>query len=331
MKIIILNYSSVFGGQERYAESLINQLHTKNVLTSFEGGPEYLKKVSLDKLPCTDILNPSARLFNGNAALYQSMTLTKGNELWVYVQHSDINDGQQASWKRWVRKALIYILLKRFDLVIRVCNKALPDCYAKGKIKTIYNGVSVPECYKSVGIQKKIKLLMVGAINANKNQKMAISVLQYLPNAELSIIGSGEIKQDLVELAETIGVNSQISWVGFVENLEPYYLNADLLLMLSHYEAFPYAVLEAMSYSVPVVTVRVGGVPEIISNNENGWLLDDYEIETLVDTLNEINNSPDSYKEVAQAARATIEKNYTVKHMTNNLIAAIEEKLNVKR
>ena len=327
--IIIQNYSNIFGGQERYAESLLQQLALQGIVTEFEGGPNRLqKKVNniIDKHSKSD----NVIIFNGNAALYKSLKKLKNNCFWVYVQHSDINDGQQASWKRWLRKILIYILLKRFDLVIRVCNKALPDCYARGKIKTIYNGVNLPKNWSNNTLNEKLKLLMVGAINTNKNQRMAIAALQYLPYAELTIVGSGESQQVLTEFANDIGVGSQINWIGFIDNLEPYYVDADILLMLSHFEAFPYAVLEAMSFSVPVISVPVGGVPEIINDTKNGWLLDNYNTDSLVNVINAIKAKPEHYAMVAISARMTIEQNYTVEHMTQNLLDAIEEKLSVK-
>lgn len=325
----ILNKSNFFGGQERYAETLLMQLKANNFLASFSGGPKKLIRLN-NSQPTEFQAEKCIALWNGNAALYSTFKHYKNDEFWVYIQHSDINDGQQAIWRRWVRKLLIYILLKRFDLVIRVCNKALPDCFANGKIKTIYNGVKLPSNVENNVLNSRLKLLMVGSVNVNKNQKMAISALQYLPSAELTIVGSGELQPELTELADSLGISAQINWIGFVDDLEPYYLKADILLMLSHFEAFPYAVLEAMSYSVPVISVPVGGVPEIIDDTKNGWLLENYNANSLVDVINAIKAKPEHYAMVAIAARKTIEQNYTVEHMTQNLLDAIDEKLSVK-
>lgn len=332
IKFILKNYSSIFGGQERFAQSIISELLKKGEFVEFEGGPVSL--FNLTKRGRSFKFDHLVTIFNGNAAIYKTIFQRKKDAVWVYVHHSDINDAQQSSWKRWVRKILIYLLLKRFDLVIRVCNMSLPDAYARGKIKTIYNGVYLPEKNKCSHAKEScsssvFRLLMVGSINDNKNQKMAIESLSLLEDVELVVLGSGSHELELKNFASEIGVAERIKWIGFIDDLEPYYLTADVLLMLSHFEAFPYAVLEAMSYGLPVVSVPVGGVPEILTNLQNGWMLKDYNVEGLARTINDIKAAPDKYADVSAAARKTIQDGYTVDHMTQHLLSAIKEKIRV--
>ena len=316
----------MYGGQERYIEELSKQLRIKNNVVNTFGGPERLLNNSDKKIHKT---NNEIILLNGNAALYKNPFKRTKNSLYIYVQHSDIDDAQQAMWKQLIRKLLIKILLLRVDLVVRVCNKALPDFYAPNKIITIYNGVELPniDSNNTPSIRTKIQLLMVGAINKNKNQKLAIEALVFLPNAELTILGDGEYIDDMKKLAVDLGVETQINWLGFIKDPTPYYQKADILLMLSHFEAFPYVVLEAMAHKTPVIATRVGGVPEIINNTVNGWLLDNDSPNTLASTITMIENDSDSYCEVANNARKTIEQNFTVEHMTQNLLNAIKVKM----
>jgi glycosyltransferase involved in cell wall biosynthesis len=244
----------------------------------------------------------------------------------VYVQHSNINDGQDALIKNWVRKCLIKLLLYRVDLVVRVCNDALPDYYAPGKIETIYNGVEIQKSVVFKDIDIPIKLLMVGAINENKNQRLAIEALTNIPNAELTIVGCGADKEELVELTKRLSLESRVKWVGFVEDPSPYYRQAHLLLMLSKYEAFPYVVLEAMSNGVPVVAVPVGGVPEIIKTGENGWLMDSYSKDKLSNLINKISEDNDTYRTVSKEAVSTISTSFTKEKMVNKLLAEIAKR-----
>jgi glycosyltransferase involved in cell wall biosynthesis len=322
MNVIIYNYSDTFGGQERYVVDVMQGLIKLNYSVVFSGGPSVISG-SKDTYQGSKI---DVAIINGNKALYKQALKLNNGEFRIYVQHSDINDGQQSRFKRWVRKFLIKSLLHRVDLVVRVCDAALPNAYAPGKIETIYNGVQIQKSVVFKDIDIPIKLLMVGAINKNKNQRLAIEALTNIPNAELTIVGCGADKEELVELTKRLSLDSQVKWVGFVEDPSPYYRQAHLLLMLSKYEAFPYVVLEAMSNGVPVVAVPVGGVPEIIQTGENGWLIDSYSKDKLSNLINKISEDNDTYRTVSKEAVSTISTSFTKEKMINKLLAEIAKR-----
>ncbi len=332
ISIRVVNISGVFGGQEKYVYNLLGQLYKIDIPVDFEGGPCLLRK-EVARF-CNDVRCMSARnvrIFNGNRALYHSLKYRKGKEFWVYVHHSDINDSQGGLWRKWLRKVLVFLCLIRFDMAVRVSDSALPDIYALGRIETIYNGVPVPDRIKDERVYENKNLLMVGTVNENKNHIMAIFALKRIPNATLYIVGDGPLREELTRLANNVGVGGRIKWIGFLEDVQNYYLIADALLMLSRFEAFPYVVLEAMSYGVPVISVPVGGVPEIIRDGVNGWLLEDYSVSGLVKKVNNVFKSADEYMRVATAARRTIEEAYTVEHMTNKLLDAIYQRIDEKK
>lgn len=326
MKFIVNNYSDVYGGQERYVSNLIRYLSDKGFYVAFEGRP---KELGLqDSLIYSDFKGDSnhIRILNGNRAIYLFSLREKKGEFWVYVHHSNINDRQGSYFKSIFRKILLFISLKRADLVVRVCDNALPAFYAPGKVITIYNGVDLPVYTPKVSLGNHIKFLMVGAVNKNKNQKLAIEFLVKQPNAYLTIVGDGSELNSLKRYAEQLGVTERIHWVGFVNELDKYYREADFLLMLSYFEAFPYSVLEAMSYGTPVIAVPVGGVPEIIKTGVNGWLVKDYSVTNLADKLNQVCSDPLQYSKVASNARKTIATSFTKQAMFNMLLTEIKKR-----
>ncbi|MEQ3511925.1 glycosyltransferase family 4 protein [Pseudoalteromonas sp. BZB3] len=317
MIVRLFNFSKVFGGQERYAENLVETLGKRGIQSQIFSDTTTLKEV------IKSTSKDDVTILNGNAALYKFVFIKK-KSFWVYVQHSDINDSQVSLWKIITRKFLIKLLLMRVDLVVRVCNRALPDFYAPNKIKTIYNGVHLPDRVHLSSISDgMVNLLMVGAVNHNKNQRLVLDALAHLRNCNLTIVGSGPDLGDLKEYAKQIGVSARVFWKGFETDIDKFYRQADLLLLLSFNEAFPYVVLESMSHGTPVLSVKVGGVPEILKHNSNGWLLEDYETQSLIDSVNHIISAPDNYVQVAKSARKTIEDNFTLDKVTNELIEHI--------
>ncbi|MCH7425102.1 glycosyltransferase family 4 protein, partial [Shewanella sp. MM_2022_3] len=322
VNFLIVNFAAVFGGQERYAKDIIELFKLEGFDVYFFGGPvEVGKRCNIFSNIKFDVC-----ILNGNSALYSLIKNQFNADFKVYVQHSNINDGQQSFWRRWIRKVLLKLLLLRVNVVVRVCNNALPEFYAPGKVITIYNGVDLPEYFPKVSLSNNVNLLMVGAVNKNKNQQLAIELLVKQPNAYLTIVGDGSEIDSLKRYAEQLDVSERIHWTGFVTELDKYYRDADFLLMLSHFEAFPYSVLEAMSNGTPVIAVPVGGVPEIIKSGVNGWLVEDYGVNTLAEKINQVCSDPQQYIKVASNARRTIETSFTKQTMFNMLLTEIKKR-----
>ncbi|WIG69272.1 glycosyltransferase [Photobacterium damselae] len=323
LKIKLVNYSYVYGGQEKYLDILYEILTYKGFSVDIEGSPCKL----LENKDHNNNYYYDLTILNGNSSLYHYMFKCLNNSYVVYIQHSDINDSQGPVWKRYIRKFLLKVLLLRVDFVVRVCDKCLPEFYAPNKITTIYNGVSFPNVIKRQEKDTPLKLLMVGAVNKNKNQSLAIDCLTRLKNAELTIVGDGPDLEKLKLKAKQLNVDHRIKFVGFSDDPSSYYLNHDLLLMLSENEAFPLVVLEAMARSCPVLSVPVGGVPEVITHRDNGWICQNYEVENLVNMINEINSDNFNYNQISINARETIRHRFTDKLMVKTLINLISDKV----
>jgi L-malate glycosyltransferase len=323
MLLKIYNYSNVFGGQERYVDAIRTELLQRNISC------EIFSAKSIQAIE-----NPTSRnhcgkflteLLNGNRALYLRGWRITNADVRVYVQHSHVQDAQGHPVKQWVRKLLLRLLLTRMDVVVRVCDNALPDHYAPGKIHTIHNGVPLPDLPDSPAADRPFTLLMVGAVNENKNQRLALQLLVQLPDVHLVVVGDGPERPALEEWAVAHGVASQVRWTGFLEDPSPFYLQADALLMLSAFEAFPYAVLEAMAHGLPVVGTRVGSVPEAITHEQDGLLLPARDLESVSAAVRRLQADPAWRKQLGQRARQTVRERFTVETMTDRLLNVISQ------
>lgn len=324
-----INVSSVFGGQERYIESIAHELAARRVHVAFSGNPSRLLKIN-NTVPHQDRNSWKVELLNGNRALYLRGWRNSNADIRVYVQHSHVEDAQGHPVKQWVRKLLLRLLLRRMDVVVRVCDNALPDRYAPGKIHTIYNGVPLPDLPDSPETGRPFTLLMVGAVNENKNQRLALQLLAQLPDVHLVVVGDGPERPALEQWAVAYGVASRVRWTGFLEDPSPYYLQADALLMLSAFEAFPYAVLEAMAHALPVVGTRVGGVPEAITHEQDGLLLPAQNLESLRAAVQRLQADPAWRAQMGQRARQTVRERFTVETMTDRLLNVINQAARTK-
>lgn len=183
------------------------------------------------------------------------------------------------------------------------------------------HGVGVNEKrYFPVGTEEKQKLreelgfgadqkiiLCVGELLPNKNQQMALSMMQQVvkkfPDAMLLLAGNGPEKENLEKLIAELGMEKNIKMLGYCTYLEKYQRITDVLVACSKREGLPLNLVEAMLTGNPVVASVNRGHRELIHDGENGYLVNSIEqmservMDLLADTelKNKIGNTAQVY------------------------------------
>lgn len=127
----------------------------------------------------------------------------------------------------------------------------------------------------SLGLDDQVVLMVsVGELNANKNQQCAIKALAQVDNQHLhyALCGRGPMEMELKRLAEELGVDERVHFLGFRNDI-PFILSmADIFVFPSKREGLPVSVIEAMASGLPVVCSDVRGNRELIQSKENGFI-----------------------------------------------------------
>lgn len=144
------------------------------------------------------------------------------------------------------------------------------------KIALIYNGVREPHdicCENSLG--SHIKFLTVTRFQAPKDfdtlLKSLVNVLHL--KWSLTVLGDGPLLDYYKNKVKSLGLIERIEFLGFKPVLDYYYSSHDAVLLISNSEGLPLSLIEAMSYRKPILASAVGGVPELIVNGVNGYLI----------------------------------------------------------
>ena len=169
---------------------------------------------------------------------------------------------------------------KNFDLIISQSNYMKNDLVQnykidKDKIKVINNPIDLEiiERLSEEKLDEKVDLLAVGRLDENKNFKDIIQILPEL-SYNLTILGEGKEKKNLLNLAKNLGVENKVKFLGFQSNPYKYMKNAKVLILTSKYEGFPNVLLEANACGTPVIAYKCpGGTEEIIKDGLNGFLV----------------------------------------------------------
>jgi len=124
----------------------------------------------------------------------------------------------------------------------------------------------------SLGIGEKKIILIVGRLSREKDHLTLLDAVRELP-VHLLIVGEGPERGRIEEHVRATGREGSVTLIGQVPSAEPYYAIADIAVLSSLSEGSPNALLEAMAAGVPVVATTVGGIPEIVTNEESALLV----------------------------------------------------------
>ena len=102
-------------------------------------------------------------------------------------------------------------------------------------------------------------------------------VLERIPDAHFLLAGEGKHRGEYMAMARDLGMEAHFTWTGLVHNpvAEGLYAAADVVCQVSRWEeAFGWVIAEAMAAARPLVATRVGGIPELVTDGESGFLVD---------------------------------------------------------
>lgn len=188
-----------------------------------------------------------------------------------------------------------YLKMDKIVGVSDYTNKAFLKRFSgiKKTTTTVYNPIDVKKIQKLAGkkvnyIGSEFRIVVVGRLTEPKKIDRVLQVASEFNKNKISvkftIVGDGELKEDLQNMCDELNINHLVEFVGYQSNPYPYIKNADLLLSTSAYEGFGLVLCEAMALGVPVMSTKTAGPMEIIGKNEYGVLCE-HDIDSIYKAL----------------------------------------------
>ena len=194
-----------------------------------------------------------------------------------------------------VRKMLDRRLLRRaFSRVVAVSQDIKnvlvnEKGFLAGSVELIYNGIETsPGMLESSSSSESdcIHIGTVGRMVPVKDFPLFLKIAAELrtcsSHVRFSILGDGPMKQDLVQLVKGLELEECIRFETPRPDPFPYYQSLDIYLNTSRHEGLPLSLLEAMACGKPIVAPYVGGIPEVVGDGEQGFLVRSREVKDFV-------------------------------------------------
>jgi glycosyltransferase involved in cell wall biosynthesis len=156
----------------------------------------------------------------------------------------------------------------------------------------------------------------IGRMTSVKRTEDVLRAFKHLRDggvdASLCLVGDGPQRGAVERRAHELGVMRQTLFLGFQEEVAQYYAAFDALVLPSLNEGTPVSAIEALAAGRPVVATRVGGVPDVVRDGENGFLVDPGAVMDLAERLSRLAQDPALLERMARAGRRSVVPRYAV-------------------
>lgn len=221
------------------------------------------------------------------------------------------------AFKTRLIRALSYRLLDALLFVSHGTRQAYTELYKvpETRCHTIHNGVHVarfdqPQLRDGVRSQLGLApddcmLLATGNLTEVKGHRYLVAAVQKLvsrgSNVKCFIAGRGELEEALQAQIKKCGLEHHVFLLGYRSDIPALLSAADIFCMPSLNEAFGYSLVEAMAAGLPVVASCVGGIPEVVGDGREGFLMPAADIEGLAAAIDRLRQQAELRKKMGEA------------------------------
>ena len=194
--------------------------------------------------------------------------------------------------QRLVRKIAFKLLKVKPIGISDIVAKSIEDCYKMKNVPVVYNGVVCKNYAGEKILHSGVNIITTGTLYEVKNHKYLIDCFYQLTHKHndisLTILGNGPLREDLQKHVEKLGIPDKVFLAGEVADVRSYLLKADIFASTSLFEGLPLSMLEAMAAGLPIVANDVGGIPDIVKDGFNGYLVPLWEKDKYIEALDKM-------------------------------------------
>jgi glycosyltransferase involved in cell wall biosynthesis len=207
----------------------------------------------------------------------------------------------------------------------------------RGRCRVIQNGVPLPVINDSARVRARTILgadedsFVVGCaarLSVEKDHAGLLDAFARLhesePRAILACAGAGPLADALRSQSRAMGLESQVRWLGAVDDMQSFYSALDVCALNSVREGLPLSLLEAMSFGIPVVATDVGGVGELLADGA-GLTVPPRAPALLAEALRSVAADPSLAQALGRKGQARVRRNYSVDHMVDQYVQLYSE------
>ena len=133
------------------------------------------------------------------------------------------------------------------------------------------------------------------------------------------MVGDGPERDQVEQRAHDLGIMRDTLFLGYQEDVAPFYAAFDAMILPSGNEGTPVSAIESLAAGRPVVATRVGGVPDVVRDGEDGFLVELGDVGELAGALARLAEDPELRARMGEAGRARVLPRYAVQRLVEDV------------
>ncbi|MFB1049330.1 N-acetyl-alpha-D-glucosaminyl L-malate synthase BshA [Paraliobacillus sp. JSM ZJ581] len=240
-------------------------------------------------------------------------------------------------------KKMIKYGIEKSDAVTAVSNSLVNQTNemlaVEKEMHVVYNFVDTEEYYRRsnrdlrehYGIHPNEKVI-IHISNFRKVKRIqdviyAFQIINSQVPSKLLLIGDGPEYSEMYQLVKKLGLEDSILFLGKQNNIADLLSISDLKLLLSEKESFGLVMIEAMACGVPCIGTNVGGIPEVIEDGKNGYIIEIGEIETLANKAISLLTNDEKWNSFSKYAVTYVQQHFSAEEIVKQYETIYQELL----
>jgi len=274
------------------------------------------------------------------AALVGQLAALMSHVPMVHHVHSPSDQDTESGWRNTRNSLIERLSLMHASILIPVSASLeqylLDKGYNHRRIRPVFNGVPVIDTMRKAW--QPGDELVIGSVALYRPRKGIEVLLQAIAEmrnaghaARLHAVGpfeTAEYEQDVRALAENLGLTPYITWTGFTSDVTAEFAHMHVFALPSLFgEGMPMVVLEAMAAGLPVVSTRVEGIPQVVREEQDGFLAEPGNAKDLSAVLTKITANPDTIATMGESGQARQRESFSDVAMAKGVAEVYEQVL----
>jgi len=263
-----------------------------------------------------------------------------GVPLVVHTVHGQAFHPYEKPWKNYMFKASERWAAKHCHHIFTVAQAMIDQCVQSGiapaeKYSVVYSGMEInkflnskpePELRQQLGIPENVKV--IGAVARLFPQKgyeyfipAAGKIVEKYPDTHFLIVGNGTMREAMDRQLKAMGLTDHFHFAGLIppDQVYRYIAHMDILLHLSLHEGLPRAVVQALASGKPAIGFALDGTPEVITDNQTGFLAIPENVDSVVEGVLKILGDPALAEQMGRNGKQLVAQKFDWHYMADVL------------
>lgn len=185
------------------------------------------------------------------------------------------------------------------------------------KIHVIYNGIDIPRDIRPLAARCGMDVITVANLSPRKGHMGYLQVIEKIskrcPSARFIFVGRDDMGGEIQRAIQDMGLAHIVQCTGFSANPSIHFSSARLFVLPAlEREGIPTSIIEANSYGVPAIAYGIDGIPEVIDDSANGFVIEPGDCAKLQAAIEYLLENPGAAARMGEAARDRVQSNFSI-------------------